>query len=267
MQLAHKLLSTRGGTIALAVAAAALSAVVLLAYLSRYRDSVNASAQPVSVLVAKSLIEKGTPGSVVGRQELFQTTELPQDKVKEGAITDPATLSSQVAAADIFPGQQLTAAEFSTTDAGALGTKLADDQRAVSVPLDGAHGMIGNIRAGDRVDVIGGFNVIPIAPTGAPLDNGRERPILRVIMEDILVLDAPAGEAASTAGATTDNVTLRMTDREATKIAFAADNGKVWLILRPRTGGRPTTTDVVTLETLLLGVKPVTALRSFGGRR
>jgi Flp pilus assembly protein CpaB len=267
MQLAHKLLSTRGGTIALAVAAAALSAVVLLAYLNRYRDSVAASAQPVSVLVAKSLIEKGTPGSVVGRQELFQATELPQDKVKEGAITDPAALSSQVAAADIYPGQQLTTAEFSATDAGALGTKLADDQRAVSVPLDGAHGMIGNIRAGDRVDVMAGFNVVPIAPSGAPLDDGRERPILRTVMEDILVLDAPAAEAGGATGdTTTGNVTLRMTDREATKIAFAADNGKVWLVLRPRTGGRPTTTDVVTLETLLLGVKPVTALRSFGGR-
>lgn len=266
MQLAHKLLSTRGGTIALAVVAAALSAVVLLTYLNRYRSSVTASAQPVSVLVAKSLIEKGTPGSVVGREQLFQATELPQDKVKEGAITDPGALNSQVAAADIYPGQQLTTAEFSATDAGALGTKLSDDQRAVSVPLDAAHGMVGNIRAGDRVDVLAGFNVIPIAPTGAPLDNGRERPILRTVMEDILVLEAPAAEAASTGGSTASNVTLRMTDREATKIAFAADNGKVWLVLRPRTGGRPTTTDVVTLETLLLGVKPVTALRSFGGR-
>ncbi len=266
MQLAHKLLSTRGGTIALAVAAAALSAVVLLAYLNRYRDSVAASAQPVSVLVAKSLIEKGTPGSVVGREHLFQATELPQDKVKEGAITDPGTLSSQVAAADIYPGQQLTAAEFSATDAGALGTKLAEDQRAVSVPLDDAHGMIGNIRPGDRVDVLVGFNVIPIAPSGVPLDDGRERPILRTVMEDILVLDAPAGDAGGTGGSTASNVTLRMTDREATKIAFAADNGKVWLVLRPRTGGAPTTTDIVTLETLLLGVKPVTALRSFGGR-
>ncbi len=86
-------------------------------------------------------------------------------------------------------------------------------------------------------------------------------------MEDIRVLAVPTAEGGLTGGSGTTNVTLQMNDREATKIAFAADNGKVWLVLRPRTGGRETTTDVVTLETLLLGLKPVTALRSLGGRR
>ena len=58
MQLAHKLLATRGGTILVAGIAAILSAGALLAYLNRYRESVSAGAQPMTVLVAKSLIEK-----------------------------------------------------------------------------------------------------------------------------------------------------------------------------------------------------------------
>lgn len=265
MQLAHKLLSTRGGTIALACIAAVLSAGALLAYLSNYRESVKAQMQPVRVLVAKSLIEKGTPGSVVGSQELFQVTDFTEDDVTPGAITDPKALDGLIAAQDIYPGQQLTGETFSATGARAIGTKLAEDQRAISVPVDSAHGVIGHIQAGDHVDVYAGFNVIPIDRSGKPLESGTARPILRLVMEDILVLSAPMAQD-SAAGSGAKNVTLRMTDNEATKVAFAADNGKLWLVLRPRTGGAPSTSDVVTLETLLLGVKPVSALRSFGGR-
>ncbi|MDP8956138.1 MAG: Flp pilus assembly protein CpaB [Actinomycetota bacterium] len=268
MQLAHKLLSTRGGTIALACIAAVLSAGALLAYLSKYRESVNAQSQPVTALVAKSLIEKGTPGSVVGRQQLFQASDFAEEDVNAGAITDPKALDGLIAAQDIYPGQQLTAESFTATGAGAIGTKLAEDQRAISVPVDSAHGVLGHIRSGDRVDVYAGFNVTEIDQSGAPVENGTARPILRLIMEDIAVLSAPTAEDGSASGGgTTNNVTLRVTDAEATKVAFAADNGKVWLVLRPRTGGTPSTPDVVTLETLLLGVKPINALRSFGGRR
>ena len=267
MQLAHKLLSTRGGTIALACIAAVLSAGALLTYLNKYRESVKTQSQPVSVLVAKSLIEKGTPGSVVGSQSLFQVTEFSEDDVSVGAITDPKALDGLIAAQDVYPGQQLTGDAFTATGAGAVGTKLAEDQRAISVPVDSAHGVVGHIRSGDRVDVYAGFNVVPIDQSGRPVESGAARPLLRMIMEDVVVLSAPTAEEGGAGGNTASNVTLRVTDSEATKVAFAADNGRVWLVLRPRTGGSPSTADVVTLETLLLGVKPVSALRSFGGRR
>ena len=62
MQLAQKLLSTRGGTVALGGVAALMAGFVLLLYLNQYRSSVNANSEPVTVLVAKTLIEKGMPG-------------------------------------------------------------------------------------------------------------------------------------------------------------------------------------------------------------
>ena len=96
MQLVHKLLSTRGGTLIVSGIAAVLAAVILIGYLHRYRESVNSASQPVTVLVAKGLIEKGTPGAVVGTQDLFQTTTAPRDEVKEGAISDPASLRGRV---------------------------------------------------------------------------------------------------------------------------------------------------------------------------
>jgi Flp pilus assembly protein CpaB len=268
MELAQRLLSTRGGTFAVAGGAALIAGLILLLYLNRYRESVKESGEVVPVLVAGSLIEKGTPGNVVGTQGLFQVKELTKSQTEDGAITDPTLLRGRFATEDIYPGQQLTSADFTAATSESLATELSRDQRAMSVPLDSAHGMIGDVEAGDRVDVMAGFNIQRIDSHGVPLDQGGQaRPVLKVIMEDIFVLAAPAEAGGGLGASRASNVTLRVTDEQAADLAFAAENGKVWIVLRPRTGAEPSTPDLVTLETILLGVKPVTVLKSFGGRQ
>ena len=69
---------------------------------------------PVPVLVAKRLIPKGTPGSVILKKGLYVPTTLPCSETKPGAIGDPPYLLGKVAAVDLFPGQQLTEADFSS---------------------------------------------------------------------------------------------------------------------------------------------------------
>ena len=269
MQLAHKLLSTRGGTVAVAAVGALLAAAVFLGYLHRYRSTVTESGAPMTVLVAKDFIEKGTPGNVVGSQGFFQTASTPKDDLKEGAISDPDSLRGLVARNDIYPGQQLTVADFSPTVADALTNEIAGDERAISMALDSAHGMIGNVRAGDRVDVYGAFNVRRLRPDGTVDPDAVERPVLKLLVEDVLVLDSPEGaKAGFGAGAQqTSNVTVRVTHEQAARLAFSSENGKVWIVLRPRTGAKPTPPDIVTLETVLFGVEPVTAVKSFGARQ
>jgi Flp pilus assembly protein CpaB len=266
--MVQKLLSTRGGTLIISGLAAIVAAVILVGYLHRYRASVDSSSQPVTVLVAKGLIEKGTPGNVVGSQDMFQATTAPRDEIKEGAISDPATLRGRVAVDDVYPGQQLTVSDFSA-QADALGNRISADQRAITIPIDAAHGMIGNVQAGDHVDVFAGFNVKKLRSDGTTDPNAAERSVLKLIMEDITVLSAPAdGKAGFDSGqTTTSNVTLRVDDQRAAQLAFASDNGKVWIVLRPRAGAEPTRPDLVTVETLLFGVPSVAAVRSFGGRQ
>jgi Flp pilus assembly protein CpaB len=268
VQFAQRLLATRGGTIALSALAAVLAAVVFIVYLQRYRTSLESSSAPATVLVAKSFIEEGTPGSVVGTQDLFQITETPKSELKEGAISDPDSLRGLVAAKDVFPGEQLTVADFTAISPDAVVNKISGDQRAMAVSLDSAHGNIGNIAPGDHVDVYGAFNVRRLNADGSVDPNSAERPVVKLIVEDITVLGAPA-EASSGfgAGATEkSNVTLRLTDEQASHVAFATENGKVWVVLRPTAGAEPSAPDIVTLETVLFGVKPVAAVRSFGAR-
>src|SRR5690348_2628601 len=151
--LSSKLLTTRRGTITLGIVAAVLAAIALLVYLKQYRNSVNSGNQTVSVLVAKSLIQKGTPGNVVGTTHRYEVSSIPKKQVKTGAFVDPATLTGKVTATDIYPGEQITSTDFVVANAAALTQNLAADQRAVVVPLDAPGEVGGQIGAGDHVDV------------------------------------------------------------------------------------------------------------------
>jgi pilus assembly protein CpaB len=247
--------------------AAVLAAVILIAYLHRYRQSVRDSSVPVTILVAKGLIEKGTSGDIIASQDLYQVSTLPKGEVADGAITDPATLKGRVTTADIYPGEQLTAAKLETGGATGLGNRITGDQRAVTVPIDAAHGMVGQISAGDHVDVYAGFNVKKLNPDGTPANGAAERPVLKLIVPDVLVLDAPSEGSSSLGAGSKAQVTLRMDDVQASNAAFAADNGVLWLILRPKVNAATSSNNIVSLETVLFGVPSVAVVRSLGGHR
>lgn len=249
MQMVQKMLATRGGTVAVGGFAAAFGALLLLLYLAQYRNSVDESGAPITVLVAKSLIEKGTPGDIVGLKGLFQTTDAPRDQLQDGAITDPSALRGRLATSDVYPGEQLTTGDFSASASGALGAQLAGNQRAIAVPIDTAHGMVGQLRTGDRIDVLAGFNV---SSGGGGFS---ARPVVKVLTQNVLVLEAPK-RAATGVASNAAQVVLRTTYREAAEIAWAADNGKIWVVLRPRAGAPVKRAQLITPEALL-GVRPV----------
>jgi pilus assembly protein CpaB len=242
---ARKLLSTRGGTTLVAGVSALLAAAVLLVFLNRYRESVREGNAEATVLVAKSLIEEGSQGDVVAEDAMFQTTTVKQDDLKDGAISDPSSLKGQVATTDIYPGEQLVAGEFSKTNARPF-NRLGGFDRAIAVPLDEAHGLVGEVRAGDRVDVLAGV--------GLESSGENQRPTLSVIMHDALVLKAPDKPKVGVASQTsTQPVILRAPDRKASQIAFAADVGKVWLVARPKAGAKDSNVPTTDLQSLLLG--------------
>ena len=231
--MSSKLLTTRRGTIILGIGAAVLAAIVLLVYLNQYRNSVDSGAQPVSVLVAKSLIQKGTPGDVVGSASLYQVSSIPRKEVKAGAFVDPKTLTGTVAATDVYPGQQLTSADFVPGNPAVLTQKLGRNQRAVVIPLDNAAEVGGQIAPGDHVDVWVAWNA-----QGA---NGVSRPQVREVLQDMYVLNAAGGQ-----------VTFRAaTPRQAGQLIFASQQAKIWLVLRPTVGSKSTRPPVITASDLL----------------
>jgi Flp pilus assembly protein CpaB len=254
----QRLVSTPGGMIAVAGLVAVLAGAMLLFFLSQYRQRVADSDNTVKVLVAKGLIEKGSPGDVIADKGLFQTSSIKQGQRNDGAITDPASLKGKVAATDIYPGQQLTSSEFTGTT-NALVNKISDYDRAISIPLDAAHGMVGDVKVGDHVDVLAGFN------TEAGLS--QNRPVLKAIMQNALVLKAPDKPKGSAGSNSTQNVVVRAPDEKSWDIAFSSEFGKVWIVLRPKAGAEQTKPSIVTLDKVLLGIRPIQVDRLIRGAR
>ena len=202
--MSSKLFTTRQGTILLGVIAAVIAAVALIVYLNQYRNSVNNKNAAISVLVAKSLIQQGTSGDVVGTTGLYQKVNIPKSQVKTGAFVDPSTLAGKVALTDIYPNQQITAADFGLAPLSVV-QHLARNQRAVTIALGGPQQVGGQIAAGSHVDFWVSFSGVD-----------------RLLFQDLYVLGVNGG-----------NVTFRTSPRQAGQIIYASQNSQVWLVLRP----------------------------------
>ncbi|MGZ4413618.1 MAG: Flp pilus assembly protein CpaB [Gaiellaceae bacterium] len=266
MEYAQKFTSTRKGSLLLGVLAAVIAGALIVVYVNRYRNSVRAEGAPVTVLAAASTIAKGTTGQTVASKSLFTVTTVRQSQLLNGAISDPSSLIGKAASRDVYAGQQLTAADFSAS-ATALPSTLTGTQRAITIPLDQAHGLIGQLQAGEHVDIYAGFNVVAVGTNGVPLAGGQSTPAIKLIIQDVQVLGVSNPKGGLGASSGSSNITLNVNAAQAAQLAFASDNGKIWLALRPSSGATVARPALVTAETILLGVPSVTVQRSLGGHR
>lgn len=211
------LLATRRGALALALLCALAATGIFLFAIGKYRQSVTSRAptKQDTVLVATSVIQKGTAGDLIAGQRLYKVTPILASQVAPGAIVNAASLGGKVASSNILTGQQLTSADFTTPSTSDIAAELTPTERGVSVTMDPAHGT-GFLQVGDHVDV---YDSITVGST----------PVVSLLVPDAVVLKAP-----STAGgaATTGTVLLGVSMKLSPRIMWVFDNGKVWLELR-----------------------------------
>jgi Flp pilus assembly protein CpaB len=237
--LTSRILGSRRATVVVGVGSAFLAAIVLIVYLNRYRESVNVGGQPLTVVVAKRLITKGTSAALIASQGYSDVLTIPRDQVKTGAVADPALLRGRVAVADIYPGQQITLADFSVTTTNAIPTRLVGNERALAIPLDSSHGMIGQVQAGDHVDLYVGLG-------------GDSDALIKLLLADVPVLAAPGGGGGSgLGGEESQNFIFKVKSSAVPTLAFAADNATLRVVLRPSTGSSETKDRTANIQSLL----------------
>jgi Flp pilus assembly protein CpaB len=217
-------MSSRSWAIALGIGAIVLAAILLVVYLDRYRSRVSGENAPV--LVAKQLIPKGTPGSLVASQSMYAPTTLPRKEVLVGAIADPSYLAGRAAAVDIFPGSQLTATAFSASDTQFVKSQITGDERAISVSVDNVRGSLSQLQAGDTIDVY-------VGATG----------VVKLFRPNVKVLAVPTAAGG--------NLILKVNQKDAADFAYAADNTQLWFVIRPVVGAKPTQPDTATAASVL----------------
>jgi Flp pilus assembly protein CpaB len=169
------------------------------------------------VIVAKTLIPAGTPGTIIGQKSLYQSTTLPRKEIKSGAVADPAYIAGRVAVADILPGQQLTTADFTEATTTAVNTKITGAQRGVSVPVDAIRMSTTQIAVGNKLDLymaIGG--------------------VVKLFEPSVLVLAVPDQGAAG------GSYILRVNTANVPDLMVAADAGTLWAAIRPQANAKKT---------------------------
>jgi len=223
--------STRRGAYTIAAVTATLAGLVLLVFINRYKDDVNAGLAPAPVLIADRLIPRGTSGAEVVTQKLFKPVAVAEENIRPGAVTQAAQISANVAVRNVLPGQQITTADFAAVG-DPIRSRLAKRERAIQIPVDAIHGLLRVLRPGDRVDILAAFNA-----TSAGTATGT--PTLEPLVRDIRIM--------SNLGS---SVILETTDQQGAKLAFAADNAKLWFMLRPPIGATDSKPSSVSQDSL-----------------
>lgn len=226
-----RFLSTRRGAYTLAAVAAGLAGLTLLVFVNRYKDDVSAGLAPSPVLTADRLIPRGTAGNEVIAGKHFEAAAVPTEKIQTGAVTSAAELRGKIAVRDVLPGEQIVAADFALAG-DPIRSRLTKNERAVQIPIDKVHGLLGTLRAGDRVDILAAFNAANSA-------TGSGTPLLEPLVRDVRVMSVATG-----------SVILETTDRQGAKLAFAADNARLWFLLRPPVGATDSKSGPVSQESL-----------------
>lgn len=232
------LLASRQGTLLVALVCAVAAAVIIALAINGYRNNANSSNAQSSVLVATGLIQKGTSGSAIAAADLYTPTKMIEKNVSQGAITDAAVLTGKVAVTNILPGQQLTLADFSV--GSGVASELATNERAVAIPLDAAHGLGSVLQVGDYVDVYVGLNT----SAGA---------VMKLLISNVPVISTTNSGGSSSSNS---NVVLGVNANDSAELAYASDNGRVWLVLRSG-GAQNTTQQLATAQSILLGRPPI----------
>jgi pilus assembly protein CpaB len=212
--------------IMIAIIVAGLAAMLTVVYLREQKERFQNDQKPTTVFVAGEDIAVGTPGSDVAG--MLEERQIAREDVVPGAIVSRDDLEGKVATEKIYTGEQVTALRFRSPSEQGIRAQIAGTERAMQVPGDPHQLLAGTLQDGDRVDVVGSWNV----PESAQ-DNHFSRTLLR----DILVLRAAA--SADVAEKLTDSETpgqsvmLALTDAQAQKLFWIMQNGEWSLELRP----------------------------------
>ena len=223
----------RARNIVLAVALAVVAALLTGFYVTNYKRTVQHGEHRVSVYVAAKDIPAGTSGADVASGGYLQKESVPRRARVPGAITQPNQIDKYVAKDTVYSGEQVSTRRFTSKENAGVRAQLKGPDRAIEVMGTGTQMLAGTLKPGDHVDLVGYFGG----------SDGTAPDFSRIVLRDLLVLQAPDGGGASgklDPTQQTAKVMLRVTDTQVQKfwytvnVAKSENSGLGWTLeLRP----------------------------------
>ena len=192
---------------------------------SRYLSSAQAYTKNLNkVAVAKVAIPLGS--KIIAEQ--IMVVQFPKESTPDGAFDSAEKLAGRVAVVNIAPREPITEARLAAEGTAAgLSAIIPEGYRAMTVKVDDAAGISGFITPGTLVDV-----VVTIDPGEGAVNKDK---VSKIVLQNIKVLangqniDKPENEREANS---VKAVTLQVTPEEAEKLALAATEGKLQLVMR-----------------------------------
>lgn len=216
--------------IAIAIVLALLAGVIVF-FLARGADErALGNEQPVDILVAASLIPKGTALQDAVAQGLVQTTQVPAKLQPAGSVTAvTAENGPLLATADIPAGQVIFAGAFAATvpDTAAVAPlEVPDGLMAISVPMEDPNKVGTFLRPGSMIAVFETIAVPGTDPKAAPTQATR----MLIDRAEVLAIGTTAAAGATTATPDAWAATL---------VTIAVDQVQAEKIIQARQSGTP----------------------------
>jgi pilus assembly protein CpaB len=221
------------GGVAAAVLAL-LGAVLVYSYAANADARAMAELSPTNVLVVRQAVPEGTSVADLGESVALEAR--PAGTVPAGALATLDEAAGQVTAADLAPGEVLLSSRL--VDPASLqvpGTvAVPKGLQEVTFALEPQRMVGGNITAGSTVGVFVSFDKGAIKDDAGSPATGRVFHKMLVTRLQRADATAEAAEGAQPLPAGTMLVSLAVTDRDASKIVYSAEYGRIWLTNEPK---------------------------------
>lgn len=223
-------MSRRSALLISAVVIAALGTLLVFLYVKNVQDNTYADQQPVKVLVAKTSVEIGTSAQKALQAGAFEEKTLPSDAVPADALSDPSGVVAQVAVVPILPGQVVQASMFANESTSGqlpvektklgLSVQLGDPERVAGFVEPGSKvAIFATVQEGERIStklLVAAASVTAVGPTTAVTTSSQA---------------AGNGEDGTAEQIPAAILTLSVDQRQAEKIIFAQNQGKLYFAL------------------------------------
>ncbi len=229
----------------IAIILAMVATVLVIKWLQQKNQMKEAAPlETQEVAVAKVDLSWGTELS----QEMIQTKPFLKTSLPGGYSSDISSLVGRVLISSVMANEPILESRLApvSAKAGGVAAIVSPDKRAIAIKVDKVIGVSGFIHPGNRVDVL-----VTIDIEGGRSSN---KAVTKTILENILVLASgpeTVRKSKKEESSPVDVITLEVTLEEAEKLALAATEGKILLVLRNFNDTKDILTKGMTIPALL----------------
>lgn len=213
-----------------AIAVAVVAALMTMLYINQIR----AQAEPAKILVAVASRDL-VPGTVLSEEDIAQGVRYAAGAPRNAIEWNERTL---------FLGQELrlpvskddyileTYFGSDTVLATRLSEKIdqAQDQRAITIPVDAQNSLEGSIRPGDRIDILITYQRAKLDTSTGGTSRAATEVVTTPLLENVYVM--ATGRFGSNPGLRYNTMTLLVSPDEAKVLVWAQNLGSFTVLLR-----------------------------------